>query len=232
MKKNHPKHSTTEAALHHYQRYMELQTNGEKPGIILRMAEQIDLSPSLLARIILERFIAEHPEEGQIATRQYLSQLMRDTTRIKDKHLALEIFMCNVEDDDYSPITEVIKYNIGEEYEIFLKKKVKAIGIPFLDENQLQQKGYDKTPDVKLEIPIAVGGKVVNWIESKALFGDPSCHDGYLRDQYWSYWNRFGPGMVIYWFGYVDELDVHRDKGIILKDHFPEEIVFMDPLSL
>ena len=32
---------------------------------------------------------------------------------------------------------------------------------------------------------------------------------------------RFGPGMVIYWFGFIDELDVNQEKGIILRDCFP-----------
>ena len=40
---------------------------------------------------------------------------------------------------------------------------------------------------------------------------------------------RFGPGMVIYWFGFIDELDVNQEKGIILHDCFPENIVKMDP---
>lgn len=40
---------------------------------------------------------------------------------------------------------------------------------------------------------------------------------------------RFGPGMVIYWFGFIDELNINQEKGIILRDHFPEEIVKMDP---
>lgn len=93
----------------------------------------------------------------------------------------------------------------------------------------MREKGYDKTPDIKLEIPIAVDGFVVNWIESKASFGDEFSHDIYLREQYWSYWNRFGAGMVIYWFGFIDELDVNKEKGIILRDEFPSEFVNFDP---
>ena len=42
---------------------------------------------------------------------------------------------------------------------------------------------------------------------------------------------RFGPGLVIYWFGFIDELDVNRDKGILLMDHFPRDVVTMNPLS-
>ena len=40
---------------------------------------------------------------------------------------------------------------------------------------------------------------------------------------------RFGPGMVIYWFGFIEELDVNQEKGIILRDCFPQNIVKMDP---
>lgn len=93
----------------------------------------------------------------------------------------------------------------------------------------MREREFDKTPDFKLEVPIAVDGHVVNWIESKALFGAPESHKGYLKDQFWSYWNRFGPGLVIYWFGFVDELDTNKDKGILLYDNFPENFINLDP---
>uniref|UniRef100_A0A3B3Q8T5 CDAN1-interacting nuclease 1 n=1 Tax=Paramormyrops kingsleyae TaxID=1676925 RepID=A0A3B3Q8T5_9TELE len=90
---------------------------------------------------------------------------------------------------------------------------------------QLRAKGYDKTPDIILEVPIAVEGRIVHWIESKASFGDDHSHQNYLNEQFWSYWNRFGPGLVIYWHGFIEELDCHRDRGIMLKDSFPSDIV-------
>ncbi|KTG39963.1 hypothetical protein cypCar_00044108 [Cyprinus carpio] len=36
---------------------------------------------------------------------------------------------------------------------------------------------------------------------------------------------RFGPGLVIYWYGFVSELDCQRDRGILLRDGFPLDIV-------
>lgn len=36
---------------------------------------------------------------------------------------------------------------------------------------------------------------------------------------------RFGPGLVIYWHGFIGELDCQRDRGILLKDCFPTDVV-------
>ena len=33
---------------------------------------------------------------------------------------------------------------------------------------------------------------------------------------------RFGSGAVIYWMGFIDDLDCHRDQGIALLDTFPD----------
>lgn len=67
---------------------------------------------------------------------------------------------------------------------------------------------------------------IVKWIESKAWFGDPSSHASYLRDQYYPYFNRFGPGLVIYWFGFVDEptgIRAQETRGIAVLECFPPD---------
>jgi len=104
----------------------------------------------------------------------------------------------------------------------------------------------------------AVNGRVVQWIESKASFGDPLNHDIQAKEQYFTYYNRcasasfvleaptcqltcrsrvrntvphlpsYGPGLVIYWFGFVDELASPNDPFLLL-DHFPLDIQPLRP---
>lgn len=83
-----------------------------------------------------------------------------------------------------------MKSSLGQEYEIKLYRHITDLGLTFKNEEDLRKYGYDKTPDVKLEIPIAVDGFIVNWIESKALFADEDLHNEYVKNQYSSYWNR------------------------------------------
>ena len=85
----------------------------------------------------------------------------------------------------------MLSSSLGQEYELKLQRIAKDLKLAFRGEEHLRLKGYDKTPDIKLDIPIAVDGFIVNWIESKALFGDEESHRTYLKDQYLSYWNRY-----------------------------------------
>lgn len=183
----------------------------------------MDLSPALMARIILDRFL--QGLDGEMPSKSVLNSMLKDPTLIPDQILANNIHQCTINDCCYGPLVDCIKHAIGHEHEVLLRDKLKERNLSFLDENQLRTMGYDKTPDIILEVPIAVEGHIVHWIESKASFGDDHSHRTYLNEQFWSYWNRFGPGLVIYWYGFIGELDCQRDRGILLKDHFPTDIV-------
>uniref|UniRef100_A0A6I8RI08 CDAN1-interacting nuclease 1 n=1 Tax=Xenopus tropicalis TaxID=8364 RepID=A0A6I8RI08_XENTR len=223
IKRTHAKHHTPEAIEMYYARYLNEVARDPTVPILLELANEVDFSPALIARTVLERFLQDH--DGQPPTKPILSSMLRDPSLIPDPVLANQVHLCIINDCCNGPLVDGIKHAIGHEHEVLLRQKLKEHNLAFLDEDQLRLKGYDKTPDVILEVPVAVDGHVIHWIESKASFGDEASHNTYLHDQFWSYWNRFGPGLVIYWYGFIEELDCNRERGILLKDGFPESLV-------
>ena len=50
---------------------------------------------------------------------------------------------------------DVLRFrSIGNEYEIRLRQELQDANVVFLHEDDLRTRGYDKTPDIKLEIPV------------------------------------------------------------------------------
>ena len=84
-----------------------------------------------------------------------------------------------------------------------------------------------------MDVPFATrDGAIINWIESKALFGDDAHHEKYSHDQLRPYVNRFGTGLVIYWFGFITDLRVSSLKeGFVIEEAFPadDQIILMNP---
>jgi hypothetical protein len=223
MKRTHHRHYQLAKMDEYYFRYCE--ESQRQQHAMLHMARQVDLSPAMMARLILERYLAYSRYSGNTPPKSVTTQFLKDTTLIDDVRLAIDIDVCLAADNVYGPVVDVIKHSVGHEHELLLKRRLDEADLAYFDETQLRARGYDKTPDFILQVPVAVDGRVVNWIESKASFGDEESHANYLKEQFWSYWNRFGSGLVIYWFGFIDELDVNRDKGIMLLDCFPDNIV-------
>lgn len=66
--------------------------------------------------------------------------------------------------------------------------------------------------------------KIVCWIDSKALFGDVDTHAQSVLPQVESYVHRFGPGLVLYWFGHapLSRLGDGRGDVVIAGVDLPE----------
>lgn len=167
--------------------------------VLVRLAERERYAPMGLCRVLLNEL---HGELGKGA----ISEMLRNPYTVPDVRLAANVFGCLHRDNRDGPISDAIRQCIGEEYEVRMKRLATAAGLHYYDEGDLRRGGYDKTPDLKLAVPCMFRGRVVNWFESKASFGDADAHRRYLREQLCSYANRFGPGVVVYWFGYVDQI--------------------------
>ncbi|BFF99465.1 protein C15orf41 homolog [Drosophila madeirensis] len=215
----------------HEQRAKKLLKTYEKQAplysdIIIRMACAEGTNPVALCRILLQ-------EKYDLRQRLQVSHLLRNPHLISDPRLAANVQQCMFSDNQEGPITDLRRRIVGEEYELKLKDLSKQAGIHFYDEQDLRRMGYDKTPDIKMIMPFLYKGGVVNWIESKANFGDTKSHKRNIHLQLQSYCNRFGPGIIIYWFGYQEETPSlpDNDIGITVLTDFPakEDLVLMQP---
>ncbi|KAG1671357.1 hypothetical protein FOA52_002967 [Chlamydomonas sp. UWO 241] len=141
--------------------------------------------------------------------------------------VARDIGRCVAADTCYSPLSDMAKHAAGLEFEMLLCKRLSDLGVSFWTEGDLRARGYFKTPDVWLHTPLAVkdfetgAWRVVSWIDSKAAFGDDRVHSRQMEEQYSTYTNRYGSGLVIYWFGCLDGLSA-KDAQVMVLDGFPE----------
>lgn len=44
--------------------------------------------------------------------------------------------------------------SVGHEYEFHLRRELDRLNIGYYSEDELRSRGYDKTPDIKLHVPI------------------------------------------------------------------------------
>jgi len=76
-----------------------------------------------------------------------------------------------------SPASDSARQVAGRTYEDRLYDALTKAGIAFWTEEALRSGGFIKTPDAHLQVPVAVHGRVVCWIDSKATFGDERTHE-------------------------------------------------------
>uniref|UniRef100_A0A2C9GV81 CDAN1-interacting nuclease 1 n=1 Tax=Anopheles dirus TaxID=7168 RepID=A0A2C9GV81_9DIPT len=222
VKANHAKISSKASAL--VKEYQTAAKQTSAHDILQKMAITQCVPSMVVCRIVLGNIY-------QSASRTEVAEMLRMPDLIGDSLLAVNVSYCLYSENMDGPMTDLVRRFIGEEYEVRLKKMAREAGMVFYDEGDLRRTGYDKTPDLKMAVPFLFRGQVVNWIESKASFGDMDSHKRYIKDQLASYGNRFGPGIVIYWFGYLESIAKCPENGkdVIVTDGFPaqDEMVFL-----
>lgn len=185
------------------------------------IADWIDLSPVLVVRRVLELKLKIH--------RKKITCFLRDTSKIEDERLRMDVQTCIASDDYSGPGVDRINNAIGLEYELLLIEELRNIRVEFETEHELRSRGCHKTPDVLLRVPVAFCGKVVRWVDSKAKFGDESTMNKDYMASVSSYVGRFGPGMVVYWFGIIEDCPstMVKDSGVLVVEGFPTDIQFL-----
>jgi len=177
---------------------------------LLKLSKELEFSPVMTAFIILT---------SQDYGRTTFRKMLTDPRSIKENRLRKELIEVRDADPVYAPEGSQVQRKRGLKGEERLKKWLDLHNLEYKMEEDLRNQG-GKTPDFLLKKPIFFRGEEVNWIESKASFGDRMEVAKNIRRQLKHYRELFGPGMVIYWFGTVDTIP--EEEGIIISS---EEVI-------
>lgn len=196
-------------------RFVEMYDSGRP---LVDIARHFNLSPTFVARKVIELL--------QKVDRKSITRLMQDPSKIADERLRRELERC-IELDHWSgPWHDRRRHVVGLKYEHLLLDELRNLGLEFESEDDLRNRGCYKTPDVLLRVPVAFRGNVVRWIDSKAKFADVTTLNRDYKSSIMSYVGRYGPGMVIYWFGAVEDgkSRMGTDSNVLIVEEFPREV--------
>ncbi|MBI4214655.1 TPD domain-containing protein [archaeon] len=196
-------------------RQKALFSEWKKGKTICQLAEKFDFPPVLTAS-----FLAE--EKG--ITKKAFQMLLRFPEKATDRRLRIEIPEVLEKDYVYSPKSSDLQRQHGKDAEQKLSEFVSSLGVKFMTEYDIKKtKHHPRTPDFLLKEPVIVDGKKVFWVESKASFGSPEEMRRDYRRQLEPYVKHFGPGIVVYWYGFVEDVVLQNvtiiDENFFSKKH-------------
>ncbi|MEL7664988.1 MAG: C15orf41 family protein [Methanosarcina mazei] len=192
-----------------YSREKELFLRWKQGRSILELAEHTFFPPTLMASLILKNCDL---------SRKNINWLFKHLDCIENRRLRREVRKALEADYFFSPRAHEMQCKKGEMGEEIIRKWLDDREIPYCTEAEIRAQGDGKTPDFVLSDPIPIEDHMVRWIESKALFGDDFEHKHYAKKQFREYADIFGEGMVVYWYGYLEDLG-SEDEGYLIKDH-------------
>jgi len=175
---------------------------------LVEIARRFEFPPILMALLILE--------QRKVPRKQFW-KMIEELDAVRDRRLRRELAEACDADIVYSPRGTARQYARGRWGEAKLHRWLQDRGLQYDTEKELRAK-YDKTPDILLHKPIEVNGSRKYWIESKATFGDPYEIRRHIRKQLIPYSDLFGDGLVVYWFGYVNDQKHDVPEGVDIVD--------------
>ncbi len=175
---------------------------------IVEIAEERNFPPVLIARFLLS---------AMGFSRRKVKKLALNARGSGDERLDMELAEAQLRDFVFSKQAHEKQRLRGELGEEIIKSWLHRRGATFISEDSMVKVAGAKTPDF-LVSGLRILGMRVAWVESKAVFADEEEHKLYMRKQLSHYIKNFGPGMVVYWYGYVDTI-LGVDKDLLILDY-------------
>ncbi|MHC1598228.1 MAG: TPD domain-containing protein [Candidatus Methanofastidiosia archaeon] len=178
---------------------------------LLQIAEERKFSPVLISSFILK--------ENGLSKRDF-KQFISQPDMIKNKRLKDEIIDVLNADFIYSPSGSDSQRERGISCECRIQEWLDVESIPYMTEDDSRKMGREKTPDFLFHDEQVILGKKAYWFESKGSFGSPYQAKSDYNKQFKYYVDLFGPGIVAYWAGFVDDISLSSDIIIVDKTFF------------
>lgn len=188
-------------------KYFRKWKNGQS---FVELGLRENFSPLQLAFLVLNR-------SG--VTRKQFRRYIERPERIENWRIRHELKDALKEDLTYSPEGTREQEKRGKDAEQKIKDWLDKKRIAHITEHETEKGEGKKTPDFHLKKPLAFQGMEIHWLESKASFGDRSQFTRDYRKQLSHYIKIFGPGLVVYWYGWV-ETKVPKGLKIAWKRDF------------
>jgi hypothetical protein len=196
----------------------QIQLKQWKKGMtIVDLAKKNNLPATLMVTILLK--------EMEIPKKSFLKNIDDSL----DNRLSSEVKEAMESDYFFSPKAHDFHSEKGKMGEKILETWLISQNASFMTEEDLRAAGRSKTPDFLLDEALDIDGTKILWIESKALFGDVKEHQYYAKKQFNDYENNYGTGMVVYWYGFIDDISLNEH---LIKDYkfFGNELDMLDEL--
>ena len=169
---------------------------------IMDLSRKYRFPPILTAMFIFQ-------EDG--ATKKEFWSYVHDPDLLESEETADEVREAIKNDIVYSPDANDRQRERGLWGEDLLHQWLDGQHVGYRTENDLRGTEFTKTPDCLLDEPVMYRGKKIYWVESKASFGDNTEFRFNSRKQLVPYTQLFGPGLVVYWVGCLDDLECPQD---------------------